>query len=382
MMGNQYHVKNVIFSFQIAYNNLTYVYHVHKQEKQKQIVNVNKDTMKLGYRFVQNNSNCMTCLNTSNNCTSCDSNQFREINLKTRTFDGTCQQCNQKCQTSALFNYECTSCIKYRYLKDKDCVCIYEMYESYKDKSCILCSKIYLTCVNQSDYCLTCSIANFRQFKTANTCECIQGYQENPINLNCEQCANSCLTWSLLYDNCLTCNTSLNLFLVNKRCLCSNRIILIHQIILANTNIVQFQINTIQIHHQNIGLSIGKKQLSMKKLIKLFKQQYIQHNAICENTNKYCITSANEFKRQFRANNCLCIHANMKLELKCVKNTLIFAKHVNLLPRIVYPAMKLNIIVFIEKINVYVSLECSNKCLICKGQANLCIVTFLISIYV
>ena len=56
------------------------------------------------------------------------------------------------------------------------------MYESSIDESCKLCDKTCLTCANTNNYCLTCSIDNYRQLKNGNTCECIQGYYQNPIN--------------------------------------------------------------------------------------------------------------------------------------------------------------------------------------------------------
>lgn len=60
------------------------------------------------------------------------------------------------------------------------------MYLSIVDNECKLCHKSCLTCINSDQNCLTCSIDNFRIFKSGNICECKQGYYENTITLSCE----------------------------------------------------------------------------------------------------------------------------------------------------------------------------------------------------
>ncbi|CAD8194869.1 unnamed protein product [Paramecium octaurelia] len=347
------------------------------------------------------NSNCMTCLNTAKNCTSCDSIQFREINLKTRTcdclvgfieVDGTCQQCNQKCETCSQVINECTSCVKYRYLKDKDCICINGMYESNDDKQCKLCSKICLTCVNQSDYCLTCSIANFRQFKTGNTCECIQGYYENPINQNCEQCASSCLTCSLIYDNCLTCNTSLNLFLVNNRCLCQQSYYFDAQ----SNSCLQCSITCLECQNssQCVSCRLTTRYFDEESKQCLCKSGFYEQNQqncaqcdltcqTCENTNTNCITCTSEFKRQLTANKCLCIdgyyEAGIETCYKCnnLCKTCQFSpsnclKCFEVEQNRLYQDNKCLCKPGYFEQNTEICSKCSSECLTCKGSANLC----------
>ncbi|CAK89666.1 unnamed protein product, partial (macronuclear) [Paramecium tetraurelia] len=176
------------------------------------------------------NSICSACEFTSNNCTQCDSDQFRELNEITKTCDcqigylelnGICQQCDQSCKICQQQLNHCTSCVQFRKLNNNNCICIDGMFESIQDKQCKLCHKTCLTCAYSDQYCLTCSVDNFRIFKSGNTCECIQGYYENQITYACEQCSKSCLTCSQQYNNCLTCDTTLNLSLINNQCLCS-----------------------------------------------------------------------------------------------------------------------------------------------------------------
>ncbi|CAD8137831.1 unnamed protein product [Paramecium octaurelia] len=262
------------------------------------------------------------------------------------------------------------------------------MFEANDDKLCKLCSKICLTCVNSSDYCLTCSITNFRQFKAGNTCECIQGYYENPINQNCEQCASSCLTCSLLQDNCLTCNTSLNLLLVNNLCLCQQSYYFD-----SLTNSCQYcNITCLECKNssQCVSCRLTTRYFDEESNQCLCKNGFYEHNQqncaqcdltceTCEITNTNCITCTSEFNRQLTANMCLCIDGFYEAGIEKCQKCSNLAKHVNLLPQIVYLAMKLNNIGFNTTINVYANLDILNKiqqsvqeCLTCKGSANLC----------
>ncbi|CAD8214362.1 unnamed protein product [Paramecium pentaurelia] len=284
------------------------------------------------------NSKCLTYETISNNCTSCDPNQFREINIIKRTcdcqigyieIDGICQQCNSSCKTCSQSLNQCTSCIQYKNLKNNDCICSDGMYESSIDKSCKLCDKTCLTCANTNNYCLSCSIDNYRQFKNGNTCECLQGYYENPINLNCEKCISSCLTCSLVYDNCLTCDNNLNLTLVNNKCLCSQSYFfdsVSHSCQQCNITCLECQCR-IQTRH----LVVDQNKCLCNDGYFETNQQNCQlcHFSFntCENIYTNCLTCMSQYYRILINNKCLCLdgyyEAGIELCYKCNDNLLL-----------------------------------------------------------
>ncbi|CAD8113135.1 unnamed protein product [Paramecium sonneborni] len=183
---------------------------------------------------IEQSYQCLSCPQTRNiqsncKCTSCQGDQFRELNLITKTcdcqigyieIDGVCQQCQESCQACSQSVDNCTSCGQLRLMKNNTCVCTNGMFESIVDKSCQFCDKTCLTCSQSNTHCLTCSIDNYRTLQPGNICECLQGYFEVPSTKNCEQCEKSCLTCSLLSNNCLTCDSSLHLQLVHNQCSC------------------------------------------------------------------------------------------------------------------------------------------------------------------
>ncbi|CAD8108395.1 unnamed protein product [Paramecium sonneborni] len=266
----------------------------------------------------------MSCEFTPNNCTSCSSDQFRVLNLSSKTcncqsgyleIDGICQQCHQSCSTCSQSINNCAACDQFRYLKNNKCICNEGMYESIQDKQCKLCNKTCLTCTYTSDYCLTCSIDNHRIFKSGNICECEQGYFENPITQNCLECDKSCLTCSLQFDNCLSCDSSFKLSLVNNKCLCSQS----YYFDSSTKQCLQCNITCLECNN-NIQCILCRGTTrhfdsDTKKCI--CNQGYYETNEqncqqchfsceTCENTNNHCLSCLDIYNRILTNNQCLC----------------------------------------------------------------------------
>ncbi|CAD8210795.1 unnamed protein product [Paramecium pentaurelia] len=347
------------------------------------------------------NSNCQTCQITSNQCTSCDSDQFREINLITRTcdcqkgfheFNGICFQCYSSCKTCSESIYKCTSCMQFRNLKNNDCICNDGMYESSIDKQCKLCDKTCLTCAYIKTYCLTCSIDNFRQFKSGNTCECIKGYFENPINQNCEQCEISCLTCSQSYDNCLTCDNSLNLSLINNKCLCQSSYFFDH----LTNSCQQCNINCLECQKRNECTScrLTTRHLDVDQKNCICNDGYFETNQqscsqchsscdTCKNVNTHCLTCKSDSNRILTNNKCICLDGyydtGIELCQKCNKlcKTCQFSASFCLscynIEQNRYQSGDKCVCKpgFFEQ-NRDICQKCSNECLTCSGSADYC----------
>ncbi|CAD8195626.1 unnamed protein product [Paramecium octaurelia] len=178
------------------------------------------------------NQNCLNCSLTSTNCTECDSSLMRVLDTATKTcicksgttqINGLCQVCDITCQTCLNSIAYCTSCKVLRKLSNNQCKCVDGTYESGSDKQCLFCDQTCQTCINQANYCTTCAADKFRIFSTGNICVCKDGYYEEALSLDCRPCDSSCLTCKVLPTNCITCDISYNLSLdTTGRCLCSS----------------------------------------------------------------------------------------------------------------------------------------------------------------
>ncbi|CAK58841.1 unnamed protein product (macronuclear) [Paramecium tetraurelia] len=178
------------------------------------------------------NQNCLNCSLTSTTCIECDSSLMRVLDSATKTcickpgatqINSLCQECDITCQACLNSITSCTSCKVLRQLSNNQCKCVDGTYESGSDKQCLFCDQTCLTCINQANYCTTCAVDKFRIFSTGNICICKDGYYEEPISLDCRPCDSSCLTCKVFPTNCLTCDPSYNLSLnTTGRCLCSS----------------------------------------------------------------------------------------------------------------------------------------------------------------
>ncbi|CAD8173398.1 unnamed protein product [Paramecium pentaurelia] len=347
------------------------------------------------------NSICLTCEISSNNCTSCHTDQYRELNQITQTCDcqigyleinGICEQCQQSCKTCSQTINKCTSCVQFRILKNNDCICNDGMYESSLDKQCKLCNKTCLTCVNSNTYCLTCSIENFRQFKTGNTCDCMPGYYENPINQNCEKCSSSCSTCSLQYDNCLTCDTSLNLSMFNNKCLCSQSYFFDS----LTNSCQQCNITCLECQNSNVCTScrLTTRHLDSDQKKCICHDGYFETNQqncqqchlsceTCENIHTYCLTCMNIYHRILINNTCQCIdgyyEAGIELCQKCnsiCKTCQSSASSClscqDIQHNRYYQGNKCLCKPGYFESNTEICSKCSNECLTCQGQADYC----------
>ncbi|CAD8190118.1 unnamed protein product [Paramecium octaurelia] len=206
-----------------------------------------------------------------------------------------------------------------------------EMFESNVDKSCKLCDRTCLTCANTNTQCLTCSIENFRQFKSGNTCECQQGYFEDPVTLNCEQCLRTCLTCALQFDNCTSCDTNYNLTLVYNKCVCAKS----YYFDSLTTQCEQCNIKCLECQNSNecTQCRLTTRHYSPDQKNCLCNDGYYETNqqncqqcdlscGTCQNVNTYCLTCLIEFKRLLANNTCLCqdgyYDAGIEMCQKCI----------------------------------------------------------------
>ncbi|CAD8182058.1 unnamed protein product [Paramecium octaurelia] len=127
VMVIQYLVKNVMFSVQVVLNSPINAYHVHKQEKQRPIVSVNRAIMIFVCNFVLNAIQIVIHAKFKQ-IIECNTNEFRELNSITKTcecsknyieINGVCEQCSQSFKTCTQSTDKCTSCSQFRILKEQ-----------------------------------------------------------------------------------------------------------------------------------------------------------------------------------------------------------------------------------------------------------------------
>ncbi|CAK88624.1 unnamed protein product (macronuclear) [Paramecium tetraurelia] len=178
-------------------------------------------------------SNCYNCKFNSKYCTECDKNIFRQLNTNTNTCQcqsGTfeineqCKICNENCLECSITPTNCTSCGLSKILINSQCICIDGTYLSNVNSKCYICNFTCATCVGVDSFCLTCFSDQNRIIDITNhTCNCKFGYYEDPVRISCIQCDQTCLACFGVASYCTQCDSNLNLTLnYQNRCVCKS----------------------------------------------------------------------------------------------------------------------------------------------------------------
>ncbi|CAD8213269.1 unnamed protein product [Paramecium pentaurelia] len=193
---------------------------------QNQILDSNKQCIcKSGYLqqevwCLQCQNPCSTCINTVNECVTCqDQNQIIK-DYKCLCKEGFVNKgdfcCDQYCiDCQGIDN--CNNCIEGFYLSNINrCLkCIDHCDICYNQINCEICQDGYF--INESRLCEEC-IPSCNICGNSFSCDvCLDGYYL--VNQICEQCNQNCLTCNELSEKCLTCKSNYYIN-SNNKCIC------------------------------------------------------------------------------------------------------------------------------------------------------------------
>ncbi|CAD8189326.1 unnamed protein product [Paramecium pentaurelia] len=204
-------------------------------------------------------ANCLNCVNSADNCTSCKPDRYLQGNLclcqtklngaaiSTYLILGKaeCQSCHYSCLNcnGSTFN-KCTSCLdsEMRTLQNSNCICEFHYFDIGKPK-CQQCNYSCQTCAGLDTNCLSCYPNTFRTLINSQ-CQCQKGYFDDGSNSICQECHYSCSQCSSISTKCCSIHRCLLvivqiLIMILEQKLVQNVIILVLHVIILDFNVTQ-----------------------------------------------------------------------------------------------------------------------------------------------